>query len=102
MPAGERVPELVEQDDTEKRQVFVASPNLRAVNAGALGQFVGKEEEPGEMQVNLDAAKFEKTNRAAHGGQATAEPRERPTFYKVVGAGVSGETRRRIGSMCDS
>jgi hypothetical protein len=31
-----------------------------------------------------------------------SKTRERAAFYKVVGAGVSGETRRRIGSMWDS
>lgn len=35
-------------------------------------------------------------------GKLQPKAQERATFYKVVAGGVSGETRRRIGSMWDS
>jgi hypothetical protein len=91
LPAGKCVTELVEQHDAEKSKVFVARPNLRAVNSGALGQFIGQEEEPGEVQINLDAAEFEKTNGAAHEGDATAENRR---ARAVLQGGRGGGVRR--------
>jgi hypothetical protein len=55
------------------------------------------------MQVNLDAAEFKKTNRAAHGGEKLQpKRRERASFHNFTSAGVSEEINNRIGSMEDS
>ena len=102
LPAGERVPEFVEQHDAEQRHVFVGGPNLGTVDPGPLRQLVSGDEEPGKVQVNLDAAEFEKPNGAAHGSKIPRKRGERASFYKVTSAGVSDAINKRIGSMEDS
>src|SRR4051812_19288329 len=64
---------LVEQNNAEEREIFVGRPDLRTVETCSLGQLVGCDQEPGKMQVNLDAVELEETNRAAHEGKLTAE-----------------------------
>ena len=65
LPTGQRVTELMQQNDEEEQDVFVRCPNLRAVEARSLELDRG-DNEPGKMEIDLDAAEFEETNRAAH------------------------------------
>jgi hypothetical protein len=103
LPAGERVTEFVEKDDGKEREVFVNREDGRTIVVQALSELPGRDDEPGKVQVNLDAAELEEPDGALHCDfQATAERARTSLFYKVISAGVSVEISRRIGNMDDS
>ena len=94
---------FMQKDNAEKRHVFIRRENLRLLAVQALGELIRRDDEPGKMQVNLDAAELEKTNRAAHRSERLHPKRRgRASFYKVTSAGVSDEINNRIGSIEDS
>ena len=94
---------FVEKDNAEKRDVFIQRKNRRLIIVQALRELIRRDDEPGKMKVDLDAAELEKTNRAAHRGRKLQPKRRgRASFYKVTSAGASDEINNRIGSMGDS
>ena len=74
LPARERVTKFVKKHNGKKREIFVQGKDLRMIIVQTLGKLIRRDDEPGKVQVDLDAAEFEEPNRALHTDfNATAE-----------------------------
>ncbi len=60
LPAGQRMAELVHQDDQEEREVFQHLPGWRRIRIAAHRYLIDRDEKPGPMQIHIDA--FEAKN----------------------------------------
>src|SRR5581483_2925970 len=63
---SEGVPEFVQKHDAEKREVLEQSPDRRVIALSEAREFERGDEEPGEMQIDVDAAKTKKAKGTAH------------------------------------
>ena len=57
LPTGERVAKLMQQDNREERKVLYRRADRRDVSMFR-GELIGGDQEPGEVQINLDPDKL--------------------------------------------
>src|SRR5438874_7152767 len=64
LTTGEGVPKLMNEHNDKQRDVLQHAPDRRLVAAHVIGHEDRRHQEPGEMQVDVDAGEAEKTNYA--------------------------------------
>src|SRR2546423_1001076 len=106
LPAGERVSELVEENNGKKRQIIKSRPNGALVCTHPLGKRIPRNDKPSKMQIDLDAAEFEEPNSALHKDfEATAKTmRVRAVLQSYAGRSVcrNEQSHRQHGGFVEA